>query len=119
MVEPHRAGPGAKPALVDVNSFFPWIILAAGLSVVVPASHSQPCEQTAHSGKTVGEWFQMYVAGAGTRVSPATPARNGEFIRLTPDDGKPDPAWQAFDALGERAVPCLVLHLRSGSADSD
>ena len=95
------------------------VILALALFALAATSFGQRSNEPTHQGKTVEEWFQEYVAGEETRISPtSTSARNGEFMRASPDGGKPDPAWQAFEALGEKAVPCLVARLRSGPHES-
>jgi len=92
------------------------VIFSLGFLLSAAVSLGQGISEVTHQGRTAEEWFQEYVAGAGTRISPTTPAvMNGEFMRRLPDRGKPDPAWDAFVALGEKAVPCLVVHLRSGS----
>jgi hypothetical protein len=36
---------------------------------------------------------------------------NGEFLPRTPVHNQPDPAWTAFQALGEKAIPPLVRYL--------
>ena len=95
------------------------VMVALALFALAATSFGQRSNEPSHQGKTVEEWFQEYVAGADTRISPTSlSARNGEFMRATPDGGKPDLAWQAFEALGEKAVPCLVAHLRSGPRES-
>lgn len=69
-----------------------------------------------HEGKSVEEWFQIYVAGAAERM-PANDsgAMNGEFLRSSPGNAKPEPAWLAIQAIGSNAIPSLVRHL-SGDA---
>lgn len=92
------------------------VVLALALFSSAAFSFGQGSGEPTHQGKTVEDWFQAYVAGADTRTSPTSPsARNGEFMRPSMEGGKTDPAWQAFEALGEKAVPCLVLHLHAGS----
>jgi len=94
------------------------VIFGLGLFLRVAVSLGRPVPEAVHQGKTVEAWFQEYVASADTRTSPTTPAvMNGEYMRRTPEHDNPDPAWEAFKALGEKAVPCLVVHLHSSARD--
>lgn len=73
-----------------------------------------------HEGKSVEEWFRVYVSGAGTRV-PANQhsVRNGEFFILPTMKLEADPAWSAFQAFGENAVPFLIQRLRVSAKESE
>jgi hypothetical protein len=67
-----------------------------------------------HEGKTVEQWFQAYVTSRETRIpANASPVMNGEFLPRTPVHNQPDPAWTAFQALGEKAIPDLLRNLSS------
>lgn len=90
-------------------------ILAAGLVVLVltgAACRENRLTEVIHEGKTVEQWFQAYVASRETRIpANASPIMNGEFLPRTPVHNQPDPAWNAFQALGEKAIPGLLRHL--------
>jgi hypothetical protein len=74
----------------------------------------RPPGEVNYDGKTVEEWFQAYVASRETRVpANASPVMNGELLPRTPVDNQPDPAWTAFQVLGEKAIPGLLRHLNS------
>lgn len=73
-----------------------------------------------HEGKNVEHWFQAYVAGAGTRVSPnAYSARNGEFLLLPTMKTEAEPVWPAFQTLGEKAVPFLIQRLQVNPSETE
>lgn len=74
-------------------------------------THGQTNNPT-HEGKTVKEWFRVYVNGAGTRP-PANfhSVRNGEFFLLPTMKLEADPAWSAFQNFGANAVPFLTQKL--------
>ena len=90
--------------------------LPPGGSASMEARAEVVARPATHGGKTLEEWFQIYVAGAAERM-PANDsgAMNGEFLRSSPGNAKPEPAWLAIQAIGSNAIPGLVRHL-SGDA---
>lgn len=118
VVEANRFGPMEIRARMSAKLFCVAVVSGLSLGLLTTASPAPHSDEAAHPGKSVEQWFQEYVAGADTRISLTSPSvRNGEFLRPSSNAEKPDPAWQAFKTLGEKAVPCLVSHLRSGSRD--
>lgn len=84
------------------------LLLWLGFCLGAPGQASSPT----HEGKSVEEWFQVYVSGAGTRVpANAHSVRNGEFFLLPTMKLEADPALAAFQTFGTNAVPFLIQKL--------
>lgn len=120
--EDAQLGPRIQPALqrrlLDPSEMVRNVAQRALGKIAPTAATTVKREQTVHNpmhdGKTVEQWFQAYVASRETRIpANASPVRNGEFLPRAAVHAQPDPAWTAFQALGETAIPGLLRYLNA------
>ena len=118
-------------------------LVLVGLSLLVVAARFLPSGEPIYEGKPVSVWFKEYafasnspatpvsytlksggLTTSGMRMMPLTAFTNRAqqilWLRqqmMMPYSPPPDPAWEALQVLGPKAVPHLVQYLRIGVMD--
>lgn len=121
-----------------------FCLLASLTLLVLVAHGLGDADQPIYQGKTVGQWFMEYAYASNAPSTPprnlslrTLPDGRMELVQIT-SDGRfvkllsttnraelfawmrqrtlppRDAAWDALQAIGSNAVPCLVRHFRAG-----